>query len=69
MIDDSGLISTIINFLLMEITGYIDDFVRWVSRPRRTGNEDNEEQLVLEKTIDKNGRPKPYIGKSKTYLG
>ena len=69
MIDSSSLIPDVINFLLMEITGYIDDFIRWVSRLRITSKEDNEEQLVPEKTIDENGRPKPYLGKPKSYLG
>ena len=68
MIDSSRLISTIINFLLMEITGYIDDFARWVFRPRFINREDNEEVVEHEWTFDANGRPNPYIGKPKTYL-
>ena len=61
-------IGFILNGLLFEISGWFDDFIRWVLKPRMTSKEDNKKIFEPEKTIDENGRSKPYIGKSKTYL-
>jgi len=42
--DIATVIPAVINFLLMEITGYIDDFIRWVSRTSLNSKKEKEEK-------------------------